>query len=69
MINFNQIIQWFNSIFRLTGQVQPIIDQIKKGTKTKTLDGIQFIDFEEPSLSNIQQLNKILRDNGLEEID
>lgn len=69
MVNFNQISEWFNSIFRLTSQVQPIIDQIKQRTKTKTIDGIQFIDFEEPSLSNIQQLNKILRDNGLEEID
>lgn len=69
MVNFFQIIEWFNSIFNLSQSVKPVVEQIKQGTKTKTLDGIQFIDFEEPSLSNIQELNKILRENGLEEID
>ena len=69
MIDFQQIIGWFNSIFKLSSDVQPVIRHIKENTKTKTLDGIQFIDFEEPSLSNIQQLNAILKENGLEEID
>jgi F0F1-type ATP synthase membrane subunit b/b' len=69
VIDFQQIIGWFNSIFKLSSDVQPVIRQIRENTKTKTLDGIQFIDFEEPSLSNIQQLNAILKENGLEEID
>ena len=69
MIDFFQIMAWFNSIFKLSSDVRPVIEQIRQGTKIKTIDGIQFIDFEQPSLANIQQLNKILQDNGVEEID
>ena len=69
MIDFQQITSWFSSISRLSNDVQPIIGNIRSETKTKTIDGIQFIDFEQPSFSNIRQLNAILRENGYEEID
>lgn len=69
MINFNQITQWFNGISKLLTDVRPVIKEIEDRTEVKTIDGIQFVDFDRPSVSNIQQLNEILRQNGLEEID
>ena len=69
MVNFQQIIQWINSIANLKRQVQPVAERIRSEAKTKTLNGIQFVDFEGPSLSNIQELNRILEENGLDQID
>lgn len=69
MVNFQQIIEWILSIANLSKQVRPVIDRIRSEVKTKTLNGIQFIDFDSPTLSNIKELNQILEENGLEKID
>jgi len=69
VIDFQQIIQWFNYISKLLKDLQPAITEIKENTKTKTIDGIQFVDFDQPSISNIKKLNEILKENGIEQID
>lgn len=69
MANFKQIEEWFSSISKLSLEVTPTIDRIRQGVNTKEINGVQFIDQQVPSLSNIQELNKILKENGLEGID
>lgn len=69
MINFQQIIEWFNYISKLLKDLQPTVNEIKSNLKTKTIDGVQFVDFDQPTISNIQKLNQILKENGIKEID
>jgi len=57
------------SITTLPIQLIPIIQDIISRIKKKKINGTEFIDFEEPDLSNIKQLNEILKQNGLEPID
>lgn len=71
MVDFQQIIEWINLIRGLINKYIPVANRIKEEAtaKAKTLNGVQFLDLDNPSVSNIQQLNQILRENGLEEID
>ncbi len=70
MIDFQQIITWFNAIREIISKLPPIINGIRSNTKTTVLNGIEFIDTsDESTISNIRQLNEVLRQNGLEEID
>lgn len=71
MIDFQQIISWFNSIREIVDKLPPILNRIKFGVKKKVLAGVEFIQLpsEESSLENIRQLNQVLLQNGLEKID
>ena len=66
MVSFQQILDLFSSISKLSNEVQPVINDIRNSVTVKTLDGIQFLD---TAPANIQDLNKILVDNGFQEID
>lgn len=69
MVNLQQILEWIQSIFKLSSQVQPIIRQIKDSVKIKTINGIEFIETPQTPSQIIQDLNKILVENGVTPID
>lgn len=70
MIDFQQIIAWLNAIRGIISKLPPVINEIRSKTKTTVINGIEFIDASNESpISNIRQLNEVLRQNGLDEID
>lgn len=69
MINLQQILEWILSIAKLSSQVQPIIRQIKDSVKIKTINGIEFIESYQAPEETLQELNKILVENGIPPID
>lgn len=69
MINFEQILKWIQSIFKLSTDVEPIIRQIKDSVKIKTINGIEFIEQTDPTLKSLQDLNKVLIQNGIDPIN
>lgn len=70
MIDFQQIIAWLNAIRGIISKLPPVINEIRSKTKTTVINGIEFIDTSNESpISNIRQLNEVLRQNGLDEID
>lgn len=69
MIDFQQIIAWLNSISGLISKLPPIVNRIRSDAKSVVLNGIEFFDPSDEPLSNIRQLNEVLKQNGLQEID